>query len=333
MAAKSGIFFRAVPDSGKANVRVNAKNQITLGFPNCFILTPRLEQLLNQATHSLWFPVKEPEKLQMPRNGWIVNFCADPDEYARAMDFLQKLADDNKLPVFNHPQGILNSRRDKAAALLEGVDGLTVPQCVRFSPKRPEDFQQVFADNGFTYPVLVRPAASQSGTELLRIEDDSGWDAIHGIPWGGRTMHMTQFVDFANADGEYLKVRAVCVGEQVYIRHILIADDWLVHAMDRTNAIVDREFDLHRQLTANPTFQAVVKEARKRIGLDFFGIDLGWRGDDDFVLFEANAAMSILSRAHMPEYRRPEYLKILKDIEEGVIRAIRAVQFRAAKKG
>ena len=328
MARKSGIFFRAVPDSGKANVRVTPTNQLNLGFPNCFIPTPRIEQLLAQATETLWFPVTRPDAVKLPQDGWIVNFCADPDEYSRAMRYLGDLADKTGLPVFNHPDGVMNSRRDRVSEVLAGIDGLTVPRCVRFHPQLPEDFRTVFAENGFSYPVLVRPAASQSGDHLVRISDADGWDAIFAIPWGGKAMHMTQFVDFANTDGEYLKIRAVSVGDRIHIRHVLIADDWLVHAMDRTEDIVDREFKLIAALQANPTFLSVVKEAKARIGLDYFGMDLGWRSENDFVLFEANAAMSILSNAHMPTYRRAEYLAILKQIEESVVRAVRAVQFR-----
>jgi glutathione synthase/RimK-type ligase-like ATP-grasp enzyme len=331
MAKKSGVFFRAVPDSGLATAIVTAQNKINLGFPNCFIPSPRIEQLLAEATETLWFPISRGTKLTLPKQAWFVNFCADPDEYARAMANLKRMAEMSGAPVFNHPDGVMNSRRDRVSEILQGIDGLTVPKCVRFSPKLPQDFQDEFERGGLSYPVLVRPAASQSGTHLVKVDGPDDWDRIFTIPWGGQVMHMTQFVDFANADGEYIKIRAVCAGDRVIIRHTLIATDWLVHAMDRTDAIVDREFQLHKQLYESPVFNAVVREAKQRIGLDFFGLDLGWRGQDDFVLFEANAAMSILSTAHMPTYRRPEYAKILKDIEEAVVRAIRAVQFRAAK--
>ena len=329
MSKKSGIFYRAVPDNGRASVVVNAQNKINLGFPNCFIPTPRIEKLISETTETLWFPIQKGTKLTLPRQSWFINFCADPDEYGRALAYLRHLLKETGAPVFNHPDGVLNSRRDKVSEILQGIEGLTAPRCVRFAPKLPADFEKTFAEHGLAYPVLVRPVASQSGTHLVRIDSADDWDKVHTIPWGGQTLHMTQFVDFGRKDGDYIKIRAVCAGDQILIRHTLIADNWLVHAMDRTDAIVDREFELHRQLRANPTFNAVVREAKKRIGLDFFGLDLGWPSDDQFVLFEANAAMSILSTTHMPTYRRADYMKLLKDIEESVVRAIRAVQFRA----
>ena len=331
MAKKSGIFFRALPDDGRVDAHVNPSNGINLGFPNCFIPTPRLEKMIAASAETLWFPMHPKTRVQLPRTGWLINFCADADEYSKAMRFLKQIVDKTGMPVFNHPDGVSNSRRDAIPDLLEGIETLVAPKCIRFSPALPADFEKTFAQSGFEYPVLVRPTASQSGTHLVRVESAADWDKVHSIPWGGQELFMTQFVDFANADGEHLKIRAVCAGDRIFVRHILIADDWLVHAMDRPDAIVDREFELLAALTKNDAFTSTVKEIKKRVGLDFFGVDLGWAADDKFVLFEANAAMSILSTAHMPTYRRPEYMKIIKDIEEGVVAALRSVQFRAGK--
>ncbi len=331
MAKKPGVYFRALPDSGKVGGRVKPNNAINLVFPNCFLPTPRIEQAISASTQTVWYPVPKGADVKIPKRAWFVNFCADPDEYASAMAYLKRLAKASGGPVFNHPDGVMNSRRDRVSEILQGIEGLIAPKCVRFSPQHPADFQAAFAENDMQYPVLIRPTASQSGNHLVRVDGPDEWDKVFAIPWGGATIHMTQFVDFANDTGEYIKVRAVCAGNEIHIRHVLIADQWLVHAMDRTDAIVDREFLLHQQLRENETFNRVVAEAKSRIGLDYFGIDLGWRADDAFVLFEANAAMSILSKAHMPTYRRPEYEKILDDIEDAVLRAIRSTQFRMGR--
>lgn len=331
MARKTGFFFRALPDSGKVDARIGPDGQIRLGFPNCFIPSPRIEKLLSAATTPLFHPLPRGAKLTLPPGAWMVNFCADGDEYAGAMAYLGGLLRDTGMPCFNPPEGVMNSRRDRVAALAEGTPHLTVPRCVRFAPKLPADFEATFADHGFAYPVLVRPAASQSGTHLVKIDSAADWDKVHTIPWGGRTLFMTQFVDFAGEDGSYLKIRAVCAGDRIVIRHTLFGSDWIVHAMDRTPEVTDREFDTHAALYANPAFTAVVREVKARLGLDFFGIDMGMIAPDRFVLFEANAAMSILSRAHMPEYRRADYERILTNVEEAVIAALRAVEARARK--
>jgi glutathione synthase/RimK-type ligase-like ATP-grasp enzyme len=329
---KTGIFFRAVPDDGRVDVQITPTNGLNLGFPNCFIPSPRLEKMISEATNPFWFPVHPKAQVQLPANGWVVNFCADADEYSRAMTFLKGILDKTGMPTFNHPDGIMNSRRDNISGLLQGIDGLTAPKCVRFSPKEPTDFQKTFDDNGFDYPVLVRPTASQTGTHLVKVQSADDWHKVHSIPWGGQTLYMTQFVDFKNADGENIKLRVVCVGDRIFIRHILFADDWLVHARVRTGVIVDRELALHSKLLKDQKFLSIVNEIKKRVGLDFFGVDLGWISDDHFVLFEANAAMSILSTGNMPTYRREEYLQINKNIEEAVVATLRAVQFKAGKR-
>jgi glutathione synthase/RimK-type ligase-like ATP-grasp enzyme len=292
---------------------------------------PRLEKLIAGATDLPRFPVHPKARIDVPTNAWLINFCVDADEYSRAMTFLKEFLTKTCMPAFNHPDGIINSRRDNVSTLLQGIHGLTAPKCVRFHATDPAVFEKVFRANEFTYPVLIRPTASQSGSNLVRVASEDEWDKVHTIPWGGAHLYITQFVDFKNVAGENLKLRVVCAGDKIYVRHVLIGQDWLIHAMDRTDEIVDREFLFRQELLENPLFLAMVKEIKARVGLDFFGIDLGWMGKDQFVLFEANAAMSILSTAHMPIYRRAENLQVLKNIEEGVVSAIRAVQFRASK--
>ena len=63
----------------------------------------------------------------------------------------------------------------------------------------------------------------------------------------------------------------------------------------------------------------IITEIRERIGLDFFGIDLGYISDSEFVFFESNAAMTILPPSNMPEYRNIDYKKNLRLIETDVI--------------
>ena len=330
MARRTGLFFRAIPDTGRVWANVTAENRLSIGFPNCFVPSPRIQKLISESTQTLWFPGKPVEDMDLPPGAWLVNFCADADEYSRAMTYLEELGQRTGIPIFNAPAGILKSRRDNLPSALEGIEGLTCPRCVRFTPAHPSEFEATFRDNGFAYPVLVRPATSQSGTHMVRIDGPGDWDKIHAIPWGGRALYMTQYVDFRNAAGEFLKIRVACMGDRVVIRHTLYGPEWIVHAMDRTNATIDREFETHAALRANPLFKSVIEEIRSRLGLDFFGVDMGQMADGTFVMFEANAAMSILSFTHMPTYRRADYLKIYKAVEEGLIVALRGFQARAA---
>lgn len=329
MSRKSGILFRAVPDTGKVDARLSAGGGLEIGFPNCFIPTPRIEKLLQETTDTLWYSHGAAPQPRTDARSFVVNFCADHDEYRGAMEMLAGLARSRGLPVFNAPEAVLNSRRDRVSELAQGIAGLTAPRCVRFRAAAPEDFARVFAAEGFDFPVLVRPARSQTGHHLVKIDGPDDWQKIHAIPWGGADLYMTQFVDFRSAEGGYVKIRAVIAGDRMVIRHTLFADDWAIHAMDRTPEIVDREFELHKALYANETFTDVVSELRRRVGLDFFGIDMGMIDPGHFVLFEANAAMSILSTQHMPTHRRPEYMRILKSIEEGLLVGLRRVEARA----
>lgn len=82
MAKKSGMFFRAVPDNGLVRVSIKTNGQIAATYPNCFVPTPRLSNLIKEATETRWYPLASKQKLPVPSLPWVINLCADPDEYS-----------------------------------------------------------------------------------------------------------------------------------------------------------------------------------------------------------------------------------------------------------
>ena len=136
---------------------------------------------------------------------------------------------------------------------------------------------------------------------------------------------MTQFVDFRDSNGRFTKARMVIAGNKISLRHILSSDDWLIHAGNRDQASADHELERLGTVTSWDRMMQVGRDIHARIGLDFFGVDLGIQSDDSFVLFEANAAMSILSTNHTPEYRQQDYLDHIASIERDVVAALQAI--------
>ena len=241
----------------------------------------------------MWFPPGAGAALN--RSAWIVNMCADADEYSNALGWLAGLDAARTVPIFNHPKSILETRRDTIADRLGGIEGLIVPKCLRFTPEMPPDFQTAFREGGFHYPVLLRPTSSQTGQNLLKIDSADDWDQIYKIPWPGQTMFMTQFVDFAEAQGSYIKIRIAMVGRTHMVRHIKFDAGWKVHNTEDAASYVQRELELIEHLEGSATLHRIVQEVQRRIPLDFWGLDLGYAGDGkDLVFFEGNAAMSMV---------------------------------------
>jgi hypothetical protein len=116
---------------------------------------------------------------------------------------------------------------------------------------------------------------------------------IRGSDFG---LYATEFCDFVGADGRYRKFRVVMLGEQVFLRHCIIGENWLLHAARRAAGTekTEREmfaiFDRDWAARLHPIF----REIGSRLRLDFFGIDCNIDDHGQVVLFEANAAMNIL---------------------------------------
>jgi glutathione synthase/RimK-type ligase-like ATP-grasp enzyme len=204
--------------------------------------------------------------------------------------------------IFNHPRAVVASRRDKVSSLLAGIDGLEVPKCIRFVPKKSQDFQKAFADTGMAYPVLVRPAASQTGRGLVRVDSPFDWVKALESHWYGVPHFMTQYVEYKNAFSHlYEKARVVVIGDQLFLRAYSTSPEWLVKGLPKdltTSEAIDILNGFNSFSAGDGGWSAlrfVANEIKSRLPLDFFGIDLGVRGDGTFVLFEANVAMNILT--------------------------------------
>ena len=227
----------------------------------------------------------------------VVNFMADADVYGRGLSqathFLRKMG----TPCFNHPSAVLATTRDGVARALDGVAGLVVPRTVKVTVSTRAQLKAAMDEAGIRFPVIVRLAGDHGGVSTARVNDDGDWEALNPLGWGGRPIYLTQYVDYADADGRYRKLRLVVVGGQVFARHQIVSDNWLVHRRDRALGSDAEEqafmesFDAVHKARLLPMVQAVAK----RLGLDYFGMDVSLRPDGSVLLFEANATMNLLS--------------------------------------
>jgi len=315
-----GVILRSVPEVNTLIAKLQPDGSPNIGLPNMFPLFPIMEKEIRKNAKVLWLPNVKREQLERAR--WIINLCADADEYENTMQIAEQLLDGIEAPVFNHPRYIPLTRRDVVWKVLEGIEGLITPQCTRFLANHPDDFPKVFREMGFEYPVIIRPYALQTGRYQTLIRSDEDWTKIDKIPWGGTFMYMTQWVDFSNENGDWVKSRIVVTPEDIGVRHTLIGGDWQVHAEQRLGTRVDREIARTQTPSRWQHFRKIGEEARKRIPLDTFGIDVGWKSQSETVLFEANAAMSILSQGHTPEYRRLDFATNIHRSEDQIWNAL-----------
>jgi len=84
---------------------------------------------------------------------------------------------------------------------------------------------------------------------------------------------------------------------EIFLRHLIIADDWLVHVHDRRAALAEEEIAALANFDSEllPQVRERVLRIADALDMDYFGIDCNLRADGSLLIFEANAMMDVLN--------------------------------------
>ena len=236
----------------------------------------------------------------------ILNLITEPEDNGRVLDNLRKLLRGSPARIVNHPDAIRRSTRDQVARQLAGIDGLQVPRAIRLRGSKPACAVQLIQKAGLSFPLILRQVGTHTG-RIVGLFDSA--DAVAAALEGDGDHIATEFVDFVSADGFYRKYRAFFIGPHVIFRHMLVSENWNVHAKDRARVMAERPSLLEEEEKMfsrpdgafPPGVHDVLHAVRKRMGLDFFGMDFGLTADNRVLLFEANATMNFFP--FMPDPR------------------------------
>lgn len=229
----------------------------------------------------------------------ILNLITDPDQNPRVLENLKKLLRDYSGKVINRPEAVLRSTRDQVAKLLDGTPGLIAPKTVRLRNAKPDLAVGAVERAAMQFPLIVRKAGTHTGMIVGLV---SSVDELRASITEPGEHILTEFVDFRSDDGLYRKYRAFFIGDRIIFRHMLVSDDWNIHARDRMRFmagrpdLLDEEAKMFARVEGEfPTEVIATLEAiRDRMRLDYFGMDFGIMPDGRVVLFEANATMNFL---------------------------------------
>lgn len=247
--------------------------------------------------------LKQPAKLQP---GALLNHIGDADICSQALELAKQVVSRSGRVCFNHPDAIAGTTRDRVARALTGIPGLDVPKTIRTAALTPGELRAVVKREGLEYPLLVRVAGHHGGTNMVKVDTSNDIDEIDRLDRSARPdLYLTEFRNFAGSDGLYRKFRIVVVGEDILMRHMITAENWLVHASQHlaartrktANTREDEDavfavFDDEHGKRLRPLFQ----EIGRRLDLDYVGVDCAIAETGDVVLFEANACMTILEQ-------------------------------------
>lgn len=250
----------------------------------------------------------------------VVNAVTEPHRCSVALRTIDAVVAKTRANCFNHPGAIQATRRDQVSQRLAGISGLCMPRTLRLQIDEPAELGETIAREGLAFPVLLRIGGNHGGKDLTRVDRPEDLRAaLRELPWGGRPVYVTEFVDFRGDDGLYRKMRLVVVGRDVFLRHHVPAASWLVHADSR----VPEAALLERELAELEGFeQGLLPVLRERVlaiadalGLDYFGIDASLLPDGRLLVFEANATMNVL---HDSNPQEPRWAGIIARIRRGL---------------
>ncbi|HXP93250.1 MAG TPA: tetratricopeptide repeat protein [Candidatus Binatia bacterium] len=238
--------------------------------------------------------------LQLPTDGVVFNGIGDADRCARGLSAAEIALSRSMVPVINRPAAVLATKRVTNAHRLGKLDGVltarteSMPRTLLCGPDGPA----ALAENGFTFPLLLRSPGFQTGQHFVMVEHAGDLaDAAARLP--GTELLVMEFVDVRSADGKVRKYRVMIVDGRLYPLHLAISREWMVHYFtaemhDPEHRAEEAIFLENMTGVLGPQSVASLESIKDTLGLDYGGIDFGLDAAGRVVVFEANATMVVL---------------------------------------
>lgn len=276
---------------------------------------------------------KQALRFPPPRGKLLLNLISDADLNPKVLGVLERVLRDRGIQPLNHPARIRDTTRDRVAARLQAIPGLVVPRTLRLSARNAKHARDLVARSGLSFPGILRPVGSHGGHGARLVAD---MEAMLAGLAEQRECYLTEFRDFASGDGYYRKYRCFFIGEAIVFRHLIISDNWSVHAGDpkrlmlRTDWMMAEEAAIHA--LGSGYFSAAridtMRRIRDAVGLDYFGLDFSLLPGGELLLFEANATMNFFpftsqDRGHYTWQCLPFAVAALRELVNGRLAARR----------
>jgi hypothetical protein len=179
---------------------------------------------------NVWYMEHAQPDQVLPAYDVVFNTIGDPDLAGPSADKVRRFLEENLRPLINLPERVQQTFRHLIPEILDGIDGVVAPKTARLDAEalgRKSLTQHVEA-LGFTSPILVRPVASHGGAGLYRADSLADLDDI-AARLAGRDLYLTQYVDYAQGDGQYRKGRMILIDRRPLPYHWAISRNWMVH--------------------------------------------------------------------------------------------------------
>jgi len=291
------LFHEPAPEP-RARVLVLA-TRAQGNVPYRFIMPPKLY------TRYVWYMEHARDDQILPDYDVVFNAIGDPDLSGPSQAAVARFLARNARPVINDPEPVQQTFRHLIPGRVGDIDGVVAPKTVRVTggERGGGALAGRIEAEGFAYPVLVRPLASHGGVGLYRADTPAEVAQIE-TRLEGQDIYITQYVDYALADGQYRKGRMIFIDRRPLPYHWAISERWMVHYVssdmsEGKGVGADwRRVEEERFLGDPAAFlgnaaMTAIGEIGRRLDLDYCGLDFSILPDGRVLVFEANATMLV----------------------------------------
>jgi hypothetical protein len=261
----------------------------------------------------------------------LVAACAS-DANAPVLARIEPLLGGTARRVLNRPEGIAQTSRESAYALLGKVPGICMAHTVRLPRERLLDAASGAWDLSEAvdghYPFIVRPVGSHAGQGLVKVSDRHEL-AQYVESANVEEYYVAPFIDYSGADGLFRKYRIVLIKGKPFVCHMGISSHWMVHypypEMIAHPERRDEEASL--MVSFDSTFAVRHRDALASIaaltGLDYVGFDCAESPDGRLLVFEIATAMVIHDMDDVINfpYKLPQMRRVFGAFQDMVKRA------------
>jgi len=259
------------------------------------------------------------KKLDLEKYDLIFNQISDCDTHKTVLKKLSKIIEQSSknIAYINHPKYIFQTTRDKIYKNLQNIPNLIVPHTVKITPKSPDDIQSSILKSKMNFPILFRQAGDHGGVSTILLNSYEEINSkMYQFALDGREYYITKYYDYSE-NGIYRKFRLVVVDGELFVRHVIYSNNWMIHSKSREFMEKNPQYNRKEKIILEnfdkiikPKIQNIINTIYNVLSLDYFGIDCGVDINGQMVIFELNSNMNILINN---QYNKDKYIDKIKN--------------------
>lgn len=259
---------------------------------------------------------------ELPEHDILFIAIGASDRNAPLLAELAEVTRDWPRPVLNLPEHTAWTSREAACARLRGAPGVVMPATARVDR---ETLARVDAgelplttvlDDG-AFPIIARPIDTHAGQGLVKIDAPAGIAAfLDGA--ADAEFHVSSFIDYRNADGQFRKYRIVLIDGRPYASHMGVSENWMIHYLNAGMAesaakrAEEERFMVGFDADFARRHAVAIAAIHARMQLDYLVIDCAETPDGRLLIFEVDtgAVVHAMDPVDIYPYKPPQMRKV-----------------------